>query len=37
MRIGLANRFAGADSDRAQGHLFGRPRTAETLFGPETL
>ena len=23
--------------DRAQGHLFGRPRTAETLFGPETL
>jgi len=23
--------------DGAQGYLFGRPRTAETLFGPETL
>jgi len=24
-------------ADRAQGYLFGRPGTAETLFGPETL
>jgi len=23
--------------DRAQGYLFGRPRTAETVFAPETL
>ena len=23
--------------DRAQGYLFGGPRTAETLFDPETL